>query len=718
MAGAWELVAGEAAKAVIASMCGALVDGASKILRSLRRRGETLPVDREELAALIVRLGEQDPAAAAEILEAVAEVKDRTAGPGVLPPALFVNRDTVRGELAKPGMWLVVGAYGVGKTALALQVLQDVTGEYPGGRATVDLDDYRDGEALRVADVMTSILRQLGVQVPELPLPALAEQYFLALVRRRFALVLDNVVDAAEARALVQAWPASLVLVTTRVLTDDLRMWAPTQPVFLHGLDDEGAWELLDARSGRGMLAAEPRAASRLLELCDRMPFAIIQVGMRLSRRRGEAGAVGAVLDEFQREPDTERLIRACLSRTVSELDSSGVDSLVILAHHPRNELSYAEAAALLGRSDRTAVEELVDACLLMRTGRGRLRLHHLVRSYALRFAVGRGVDVEAALDRLLWFVRDHAVAADLALDTPGQGRLRRYPVPERLPTLDAHPLDWLEGEAPLIAALVAQAYHRKRYAEACQLCGALEVLLTSRGHHWLVEGANRWGIRAAQALGDRVVEARLHAMQGRIYTQLHRFAEAAAALDTAARLMSDVDDPRMHSSILEFQARLWEERGALGGAIDRLRQCIAIDERNGLRRGLGLHQRMLANVLVKTGQAAEALGWLGQAEANTSDLRNLARAHMVRAKAYGALGDLAQAHAEVARARELVAQAGATQYDVELADIEAQVARRAGDIETVRARWGWIVREYWNTGHPRFNHYLDLLSQLPPPPG
>lgn len=716
----WEVVATEAAKTVSASLGGVLVTGAGKVLRSLGRRSPTLPADPQALAALIVQLGEQDPAFAAEIADAVAGVAARASGPGLLPPALFVDRDAARAQLAEPGLRVVAGAYGVGKSALVLRVLHDIAARFPGGHAYVDLDDYREGDTLRTAEVMTSVLRQLEVEVSEAGLPELTQQYLRALVHRRFVLVLDNVLGAAEARVLAQPWPASLVLVTTRMLADDLRMWSPTPPVILHGLDAAGAWQLLDSRCGPGMLAAEPRAAMSLLELCDRMPFAILQVGVRLSRRSGEVGAVSAVLEQFRREADGDGLILACLSRTVAELSRFTVDALTVLARYPGEDLTYTAAEAMLGGSAQVAVDELIDSCLLMRTQHGRLRLHHLVRAHAIRLGQPQAADLEPALDRLLWQVRDTAVAADLAMDAPGQDRLRRYVVPPGLSWPHGHlrPIDWLAGESGLIAALVAQAYHRQRYVEACQLCGTLEVLLTNRGHHWLIEGANQWGILAARALGEPVLEARLHAMQGRIYTLLHQLDRAWQALDTASQLISGVDDPRMHSSVLEFQARVREEGGDYGAAVELLQHCLAIDESHNLVRAGGLHLRMLANVLVKAGRPAEALTRIAAAAPHTSDPRNQARVLMTSARAHVALGDLARAHAELSRARALAVGVGATQYDVELADLEAQLAWQVGDLEAARARWGWLAQVYWNTGDPRFDYYLSRLNQLPLPPG
>jgi hypothetical protein len=97
--------------------------------------------------------------------------------------------------------------------------------------------------------------------------------------------------------------------------------------------------------------------------------------------------------------------------------------------------------------------------------------------------------------------MRDTAFAADLALDAPGHDRLRLYPVPPGLTWSHRRlgPVDWLETRSGLLSALIARAFHRGRYLEVCQLCGPLAVLLTHRGYHWLIEGANQWGILAAR---------------------------------------------------------------------------------------------------------------------------------------------------------------------------------------------------------------------------
>jgi tetratricopeptide (TPR) repeat protein len=691
----------------VASASGVMVSGAGGVLHALLRRLGALPKDPEALRRAILRAGERDPLFAAEVAAELAAVTGESGRLLVLPPAVFFDRTEVRAALTEPGIHLVAGLPGMGKTALVLQVYQDVADEFPGGAAYVDLDEFRTGEALRVTEVQAAVLRQLGVPVGGEAPAQMAEQYLRALFRRRAVLVLDNAFGAAELRTLTQPWPSTLVLVTTRRLTEDLWAWAPSPPVILHGLDEAGARLMLDERCA-GASAAEPAAAGQLLALCDRMPFAITQAAVLLARRRGAPGAVAAVRDELAGGGDPGEVIARCLSRTVNALPAAAVKDLMGLAAQPVETLSHDAAVAALGHRP----DALIDAGLLI-AERGRLLMPRLVRGYAMRLAEP-SADADAVFQRLLTFYRDRAVAADLA----GGERLRRYPIPPGLMwNAGQAPLDWLEAEAPGIAAVVARAYHSGRHIEIVQLCGALEPLLTSRGHHWLIHGVNEWGLRAAQALGDPVGQARLHAMQARILTQLYLLERAAAALAEAERLLAGVDDPLMQSSVLEFRGRLAEAAKDHTAAADAFRRCLVIDAHHRLDRAAGLHHRMLADVLVSLGRPRESLTNLERAAVLTTDARNHARVQLATARSCLALNDLSAASAALSRARGLAASAGAYRYETDFADLEAEIAWRRGEFDVARTRWGWIAQSYWNAGDQRFDDYLAKLSRLPPPP-
>jgi tetratricopeptide (TPR) repeat protein len=464
------------------------------------------------------------------------------------------------------------------------------------------------------------------------------------------------------------------------------------------------------------MLTAEPEATDQLLRMCDRMPFAIKQLGVVLSRRVGEPRAVAEVLAEFREIAGDEGVIYECLERTFAGLAAATVDNLLILARHPGESFTYRTAGAMLGRSGRRTVDELIDAGLIEQQ-RGRLRLHQLVRQHADRLGEERRVDDGPYFDRLLTFYRDLALAADAQTGE----RLRPHPVPDGLvwSPSDVDPIGWLDVESGAIFELVKQASLRGKHLEAVQLCAALEVLLNNRyGYEWRCAEAFDWGTRSADALGEPAVRARRYAMSGRVYTLLHLFDRATAALDTAASLAAGLTYPRLESSILEFQGRMHEENATHDYVVaeEYLRRAVEIDRREGLTRPLRLHRRMLANILVKSDQPSEALALLDEAVGPSGESRNDARDHMVLAKAYTELGDLARARVELVGARALLRQAGATRYELELADIEAEIAFRAGEFEVARAQWGWVADRYCDWGHPKLNVYLDKLNQLPPP--
>lgn len=276
-------------------------------------------------------------------------------------------------------------------------------------------------------------------------------------------------------------------------------------------------------------------------------------------------------------------------------------------------------------------------------------------------------------------------------------------------------PLDWMEAEAHNIAAIVPHAFQAGLHTEVVQLSGAIEILLTSRGQHWLVAGVVEWGLRAARELGQVAAVVRAYQMEARICTKLHLLDRARVALERAEGF--ELDFPRLESSVREFRGSLELAAGNPVAAVEAFRACLAIDERHGLTRGAGLHARMLAGALVGCGRPGEALPLLAWALERTDGVRNAARVRMVAAQARLALGDPDGAAAELAQARELVARATATQYEVELADLEAQVAVRRGDPEAARARWAWIAQRLWETGDPRFDGYLRRVSALPAPP-
>ncbi|MEV0902843.1 NB-ARC domain-containing protein [Actinoplanes sp. NPDC049802] len=711
-----EVLAAEAVRVMTPGVAAATGYGARRILRLVRGRSSRPPSDRAALQAWILRQAREDETFAAQLAQELVAV-DTVDAIAVLAPAMFADRAEIRERIQGPGLWVIAGARGSGKTALARQVAYDLR-DRVNACAEVDLDGFRDGESLRLIEVQQAVLRQLGVPHVDDTAPVVGDQYRRALRHRKFTLVLDNVIGEGEANALAHPWEHATVLVTTRVLGQDLRVWNTGDTIVLAGVDDDGAREILAARCGEAMLAAEPRATRELIRLCDGLPTVLAQAGARLARRHGRPDAVAELAEQLTgaQGPLVDDLIR----RSVAELP---VDGLEFVVGHPGTDITDAGVSALLGRPGDDLVDALIDAALMFRGPGGRL---------SLLWSVRRSVTADdTGFLRFLGWFRDMAGAADLAMDPAGvtdrarHGRLRRYPAPPELPWPERRlrPADWLQNEAHIVLDLLREAHHRGHHVEVVQICGALEALLTVRGHHLVCLAANEWGIASAEALGWRPAAARLHALQGRIQMLLGHLDRADVSLSTAEALVAPLGDRQLESSILEFRSR-WAQESARAGAAGQLalaetglRTAVAIDRELGDGRALGLHLRMLANVLVDAGRGGEVLALLADATAPAGDTRNLARLHLVRARAHLALRDAAAAAEDLRRARELTTGSGATQYELELADLRAQVALAYGDVEQARRWWGWVAYRYFLAEHPRQREFTDRLSGLPPTP-
>ncbi|MEV6349991.1 NB-ARC domain-containing protein [Actinoplanes sp. NPDC051851] len=716
-----EVLAAEAVRVMAPGVATVAGGSARRLWQLFRDRSERPPAEPEALRRFILRKARQDREFAAWLAQELVAVESVDAV-AVVAPSLFVDREKVRQRLTAPGVWVVAGVHGSGKTLLSEQIAYDVRNDVA-SIATVDLDLFRDGAVLRLVEVQQEVLRQLGVPHVDDTAPIVADQYRRALRHRCFLLILDNVAGAAEAEALVHTGERAIVLLTTRLLSQDLRAWYAGEPVVLYGLDDAVAAERVVAgRCGAEMLAAEPEAVRELIARCDAIPSILAQAGGWLARSKGRPGAVAELVGRFRAAGDLGAILETSIGLAVDALDPAVAAGLRVLAGHPGADISDAGAGALLGRPADDVVDALLDAGLMARGPAGRLGLLWSVRRH-LGFATE-----DAAVERYLGWFRDLAGAADLAMDPvtvidrARDGRLRRYPAPPEIvwPFPGTRPVDWLQGEAHLVPDLLREAQRRGYHVEVVQICGAMEALLTLRGHHWLCLTVNELGIASAEALGWRAAVVRLHALQGRIYTLLGVVDRAAAAFGNAGELITGLEDGRLESSVLEFRAGLFLTTARLGSTGDLveaeslLRRAVAIDRGLGLARPLGLHQRMLANVLIESGRPAEALALLSGIVAPAGDSRNASRVHLVSAKALIALGDGPGAGAELRRAEELTTASGATQYHLELADLHGHVARLTGDIEGARRWWGWVAMRYIGAGNPRRDHYIALLNSLP----
>ncbi|MFD5828406.1 hypothetical protein [Lentzea sp. NPDC060358] len=161
------------------------------------------------------------------------------------PPGHFVGRDAELDGI-RPGVTVLTGAAGVGKTALALQWLRQ---RGSGAQLYVDLAAHRIGR----------VLRAFGLDVA----PADESAVFRSLVaRRQFTLLLDNASSAGQVLPLLPS--SGTVLVTSRQRLDVGRV-AEVGPL----ADDGRLGPLLDLS-----YVELPERQARLYRLCAWEPGA------------------------------------------------------------------------------------------------------------------------------------------------------------------------------------------------------------------------------------------------------------------------------------------------------------------------------------------------------------------------------------------------------------------------------------------------------------
>src|SRR5947209_11005261 len=91
----------------------------------------------------------------------------------------------------------------------------------------------------------------------------------------RILLVLDDVNQPSQVRALVPKGPGSAVLVTSQSRLGELALNDGARLIPVKPLDPHGGLALLEDRCGEEAVEAERDAAQRLVELCGGLPVAL-----------------------------------------------------------------------------------------------------------------------------------------------------------------------------------------------------------------------------------------------------------------------------------------------------------------------------------------------------------------------------------------------------------------------------------------------------------
>ncbi|MER5360098.1 BTAD domain-containing putative transcriptional regulator [Streptomyces sp. NPDC002785] len=333
----------------------------------------------------------------------VARVRDRGAWSGVVPAMLpadvadFTGRrpelEGIAAALCQggPRHAVVSGAAGSGKSALAVRAAHRSRRSFPDGQLYADLSGPSE-RPRSPTEVLGWFLRAMGVA--EHNLPASPEErgqlYRSLLADRRMLVLLDNAADDRQVRPLLPGAGGCRTLITSR---DSFTTLPGARTVTLGPMGPGEGRRMLSAIVGAERTEAEPDAAARIVELCDRLPLALRIVAARLAAHpHRRLAAAAARLEPEERRLDELRAgdldIRAALSCCHRRVTGPVRTALGVLASRCPDFFSAGEAANVLGcleEEAEDALESLAGTRLLEVSGRvpPRYRLMPLVRLFA-----------------------------------------------------------------------------------------------------------------------------------------------------------------------------------------------------------------------------------------------------------------------------------------------------------------------------------------------
>lgn len=301
---------------------------------------------------------------------------------------------------------LIAGRPGLGRTALAEELVRRVTDGYPDGVLRARLTEP-DGTRVPVERVARELLGELDV-----PAPAGADEDDLgaalrdALADRRVVLLLDDAADAEQVDALLPDTPESLVVAVSE---GPLTGISDVRPCTLGGLDTKSAVALLERFTGSVRITVDPRSAEALAEACGAQPAALRLAGGWLAARPG--AAVSDLAKQLRAEDDDNPPLARILQLSYASLPTAAARILRLLALAPAGLVDPHVASGLAGCSvgaARTTLDDFVDLGFL-----------HPVDSALPQY------EVPGCLQPLLWSLAERQ-------ERPGELQLARARMLER----------------------------------------------------------------------------------------------------------------------------------------------------------------------------------------------------------------------------------------------------------------------------------------------
>lgn len=513
-----------------------------------------------------------------------------------------------------PGLVVLRGATGIGKTALLAHLAMKFRGKFRHA-LTLDLSNHSTGTKSRMDDVFALALEGLGVDRSCIPTDSqrLKSRYLDLTEGHRLLLILDGVTSASQVLALRPNSGLALVLVGAEAPLNDL---ADIGGVFydVKGFSpSHGAQYLSRICPDRG-IDAERAHAERLSVFCGGNPLALrLAAGSLRAHRRGSVADVVAELErDLNLEPPAHRRLHVSkeLTRTLTaafdRLSPDGARLYRLFGALPGREFPEQVVAAAFGvRVDELwpVIEPLVEQGLVEEPAQGEYRVLDVVRLHSRQVAAWEDSQDAAVAEAIgAWVAL--AAAADRGV------REDRFRVGEEVPGTDRIPVGmaWFVRWHGSLLEVMREAYARELDSAVWRIFEAMWPFYTDHSFLQAWSEAGRMAVASANRCGDTRAEARVSSLYSRPLRLAGKLADARKCADRALELARELEDEVSLAAALDLSGHCSLAEEDYSRALEEFQQSLAINERIGDRRGIALQTQFAGRALVGLGRIDDAV--------------------------------------------------------------------------------------------------------------
>ncbi|MFH8612888.1 ATP-binding protein [Streptomyces sp. NPDC018029] len=540
----------------------------------------------------------------------------------------FTGRDEELGRLlgattsGEARIHTVDGMPGVGKTALVTRAAHLLAGRFPDGQFFVDLRAHSPGQAAAdPLDVLATLLAGLGMDPRSLPtsLDGRSGLWRDRLAGRRVLLVLDDAADSDQIESLLPGGPSCLTLVTSRSRLVDLDGGTPWSLGTLSHPEAMTLFRRLAHRAARSTPddPADTEVVHDIVELCGRLPLAIVLLAGRLSHRptwtpADLAAEFTATADRLVHLVAGKRAVDAAFTLSYRDLPPARRRLFRRLGLHPGPDIDPRAAAALDGITEsqaRDGLEALYTDHLLEEMAPRRYSLHGLLREFAARRGASEDADTDraAALARLTAYYRRTVELAEEIISA------RRPGVPGLLPDA-TRAVTWLRTERANILACLDHAADHDRPEQVVGLTAAMAPFLLREGPWAQAVALHERAVEAARRTGDPHGEAHALDELGFVRYATGDFAVATAFHERALALFEEIGDRHGQAQALHGLGRVRATADDYAAATGFHERALTLYEELGDRHGQANALHGLGRVRYMTADYAASADLSGRA--------------------------------------------------------------------------------------------------------